>query len=431
MALRPPFAMPGSLLCLLVGTLLLTACTLPIPGLPAPTPEVEEPITLTLWHTATPQEAQTLQRIADAWSRQQTRPVSIRLVAQAGEISLHEELLASIQTQTTPDLAFVRPGDLADYGDTDELIPLNRLWQGLDKETQADYIETFFEAARCPSEESKTLLAWPVHQYETALYVNMDAVEEMGAKKAPETWTDFKEQCTAHTTATEYACMAAFPTADMATLLFWSHNNPIVDVEAQKATLTDSSALAALSELNDLRSANGVQLSAAYDGYVLDFTKGRTLFSIDRTDRLDEYESAIGDDFEWTVVPIPSDGDASHTLIRGGTIAIFRSDAEREALAADFLQYLTRPDVNERWAAAMDAFPVRQSALDHMLSLKPDTHFAEAAALLDNAQSVPCVRNWDAIEASLAQAITNTLNGTSSPETALTASAQLADNVLR
>lgn len=389
-------------------------------------------LTLSLWHTVSPEQAETLQMIADRWSRDQSIPVQIELRSLSGAESMHQTLLAAIQTQQTPDLAFVRPADLSQYAEADALIPLDAYWDNLDATTQADYFGTFLTADQCTINDHTALLAMPTHRYQTALYVNKTHLNEaLNFETAPSTWEAFLSDCDAHLAQTQYACLSVLPTGDMATLYFLSHNNPIVDPATQETALADGSALAALQRLNDLRDRQVMQLTLSHDGTVLDFAEGRTLFSIEQTDQLDEYATAIGDDFEWEVLPLPTEGSTPRTLVTGGNLAIFHTTVERETLALSFLNYLLEPDVNARWAEVMEAFPVRHSALERLTTKNPDPHFQQAATLLPTAHSLPCIRQWQAIETQLTQLVTDTLNDVAPPETLLATAAQTANNLLR
>lgn len=390
------------------------------------------PTTLTLWHTVTPQQADTLQVIADRWARQQTMPVQVSLQSISGAESMHQTLLAAIQTQQQPDLAFVRPSDLPQYAEADALVSLNSYWDSQSAGTQADFMETVLNSTQCPVQEKTALLAMPTHRHQTVLYVNKTRLmEELQIESMPTTWDALLADCEAHSALSRNACLSLLPTGEMATLYFLNHNNPVVDPVSHETALAEGSALAALQRLNDLQTRRLMQMTLSRDGSVLDFTGGRTLFSIEPTDQLDEYAAAIGDRFEWEVLPLPAEGSPPRTLVSGGNLAIFHTTPERESLALSFLTYLTEPDVNARWAEVMEAFPVRHSALEKLTAKSNDPHFQQAAALLPTAHSLPCIRQWHAIEAQLTQLVTDTLNNVAPPETLLATAAQTANNLLR
>jgi ABC-type glycerol-3-phosphate transport system substrate-binding protein len=390
------------------------------------------PITLTVWHTVSPQQEETLQAIANGWSRQQPLSVTVELRSLSGAESMHQELLAAIQTQQTPDLAFIRPSDAYVYAEADELLPLDNYWSTFDNDTQSDYVGSFLTANQCIVNDNAGLWAMPTHRYQTVFYVNKTRLtEELNGTNPPATWEALVNDCNRHVAQTQYACLTVLPTQELATLLFFSHDNPVIHPATAQTTLTDNSALTALHQLTELRDSQALQTTLSYDGAVLDFVEGRTLFTIDNTDALEGYTEAIGDTFEWEVVPLPAEGTTPRTLASGGNLAVFRTTPEREALSLSFLTYLTNTEVNARWAEAMDALPIRHSSLEWLTTKSANPQLEQAASLLPSSHSVPCLPQWQTVEDQLTQLVTDTLNGVAPPESLLSSAVQSANNLLR
>jgi ABC-type glycerol-3-phosphate transport system substrate-binding protein len=437
MAHAPRFAVSPRLCLFALLAILLSACGFQETVVTAIEPVVNStvapaPITLRLWHTVSPQQAETLQAIANSWSRQQSQPVVIELESQAGAESLHQALLAGIQTQHTPDLAFVRPADLPFYAEADALVLLKKYWESLDPETQEDYFEPFLTSTQCEVNDSVGLWAMPTHRYQTALFANTTYLNEvLKLEGFPRTWEAFNTTCNAHLAISPSPCLSLFPTGEIATLYFLSHDNPIVDTGTRQATLTDTSAINALTYLSTLRDQQATQLSLSYDGTVLEFAGGRTLFTMERTDRMADYSEMIGNEFEWEVMPFPGEGSAPRTLATGGNLAVFHTTPERETLALSFLEYMNSSEINARWAEAMEAFPVRHSALERLLVKNSDPRFHQAAELLPDSYNLPCVRNWQAVETHLTQLVSDTMNNVAPPDMLLAGAAQATNNLVR
>lgn len=437
MAHAPRFALSPHLCLIAILATILTACGFQQTVVTAIEPVVNAtsapaPVTLTVWHTVSPRQAETLQAIVNAWSRQQTRPVFVELQSQSGVESLHQALLASIQTGHTPDLAFVRPADLPLYAEADALVPLKKYWENLDIESQRDYIQPFLTSTQCKVNQTIGLWALPTHRYQTALFANTTELNQrLKLEGTPQTWQAFATTCNAHHALSNSPCLSLFPTGEISTLYFLSHNNPIVNRESPQATLTDTTAINALQRLTTMRDASTAQLALSYDGAVLDFTEGRTLFTMERTDRMEEYAETIEDTFEWTIMPFPGEGTSPHTLATGGNLAVFHTTPDRESLALSLLDYINSPEINARWAEAMEAFPVRYSALERLTLKNADPHFHEAAALLPDAYNLPCLRNWQNVETHLTQLVTDAMNGVAPPETLLNGAAQATNDLMR
>lgn len=437
MAQSPRIALSPRFCLFAILATLLAACNFQqtvVTAVESQSSTVTEPmaITLSLWHTVSPQQEETLQAIANGWSRQQSLPVTIELTSLSGAESMHQNLLAAIQTQQTPDLAFIRPSDLHLYAEADALLPLDTYWGTLDNRSQSDFFGSFLTANQCESKSQQGLWAMPVHRYQTMLYVNKTQLtEHLNFTTPPTTWEELMESCNAHIAQTRYACLSILPTSDLATLLFVSHDNPVINPTTAESSLTDSSALTALQRLSTLRESQALQVALSYDGAVLDFVEGRTLFAVDNNAQWDEYATSIGDQFEWELIPFPSAGSTPRSLASGGNVALFRTTPEREALALSFLQYLTSTEVNARWAEAMEAFPVRHSALEWLTTKHTDPHYQQAAALLPSAHTLPCLPQWQQIESQITHLVTDTLNGVAPTESLLSSAAQSANNLLK
>lgn len=435
---HPPLRMLSSrlaLLLVLVG--ILTAC--------ANTPTLSELVesqsslgaassirVVTIWHTATPDQAQTLQEIADAWSRQQPNAVQVELRAFSGAESLHQELLSGIQTQHNPDLAFVRPHDLPTYADSDEILSLTPYWKSLTVPNQDDYLGAFVQANQCNSEPDALLWALPINRVPTLLYVNQTALtDELGFDALPTTWKALQTQCEAHVEESRTPCLTIVPTGETSTALFLSNANPIINAESQESALYEPSAFTTLERLEALRDERAIRIAPSHDSAVLEFARGRTLFAIDRSDELQRYTDAIESEFEWTVTALPHEADAAGTVAVGDNIALFRSTPEQEQVALSLLTYLAEPDVSTRWAAVRNALPVRQSALDIAAQNAATPQERAATALLYAAHPMPCVTRWLMIESQLTKLVSDTVNQVAPPDALLQNAVLTTNSLLR
>ncbi|MBA3532922.1 MAG: extracellular solute-binding protein [Ardenticatenales bacterium] len=432
MPFRPP-TIPwfGLLLCL--SFLLSTGCgatTAPLTNEPAPSTRQ-----LTLWHSLSSEQAEILQGLADEWSAQQSTDVTVRLVRSPDEEALHQKLLAAIQTEMPPTLAFVRPADIASYVDADALLPLDSLMEegenALSEEEVADYYSEFFESSRYAA-SNDALYAWPVHRYQTLLFLNRTRILELGGEVPPPSWEAMVQVCAAHRQQGGDTCMAAFPTGNIAVLWLWSHNGSVLDEKRLEPTFQGEAGQSVMQWLAALRAVGGVHQVPTYDAKVEAFVSGKTLFNFDSTAEIPTYEARINSAFDMAVVPPPSTSGTPVTYATGGNVAIFRGDAESQALAWDFLRFWTSTESNYRWAAALDAYPVRRSALEKLDAEWPEfSRMRQAAEWLPYSRSEPMLALWPQIEKILAEAMINTINGQETPEQALETAARRVQGLLK
>src|SRR5690606_33256251 len=125
--------------------------------------------------------------------------------------------------QQTPDLAFVRVSDLPLYVEADATVPLNAFHASLGDDDPERALATVDAAANCETGDESRLWAYPLHRYQTVLLVNRTQLtERLEIADPPSTWDELVSACDAHVSKNRYTCLSTLPTADMATLLFYS-----------------------------------------------------------------------------------------------------------------------------------------------------------------------------------------------------------------
>jgi ABC-type glycerol-3-phosphate transport system substrate-binding protein len=390
---------------------------------------------VSLWHALPREQAEVLDGLVNEWARRQGNDVQVQLERSVSEEALHQKLLAAIQTETMPTLAFVRPPDIAAYADADALVPLDPLLQEgehpLAEEELADYYPNFFEGLRY-AKAGGGLYAWPVHRNQTLLFINRTRVNELGGVYPPRTWADLIRLCARHREQGGPSCMAAFPTGDVAVLWVWSHGGRVVDESGTEPAFQEKGGREVMQWLAELRALSGVYQTSSYEAKVDALSSGNTLFNFDSTASLPLYEERIGEDFELAILPPPSTTGSPVTVTTGGSVALFRTSPETQALAWDLLRFWTGPEANHQWADALGAYPVRRSVVEQLVQEWPEgSSLGQAAEWLPYARSEPLLAAWPQVEQALAQAMISVINGHEMPEAALRDAARRAHGFLQ
>ncbi len=410
---------------------LLVACQ----GVASPAPTTSSPSQrlLTLWHALPPKQARVLQDIADEWALRQGPDVRVRLERSPNEETLHQKLLAAIQTEMPPTLALVRPPDIATYVEADVLLPLDTLLEEESGEAvgDEDYYMHFFDSLRYP-EAQNALYAWPVHRYQTLLFMNRTRVTELGGELPLDSWEEFVQLCAAHREAGGENCLAAFPTGSVALLWLWSHGGEVVDESGQEPAFLGEAGESAMRWLAALRAVDGLHQVPTHDAKVDAFVSSNTLFTFDSTAAIPMYQARINSAFDMAVIPPPSTNGEPVTLATGGNVAIFHSDPEMQEMAKDFLRFWTSTESNYRWAEALDAYPVRRSAMERLIAQWPkSSSLRQASEWLPFSRSKPLLAKLPEVEQALAEAMLSTINGQSTPQEALEEAVQRTQGLLQ
>jgi multiple sugar transport system substrate-binding protein len=104
------------------------------------------------------------------------------------------------------------------------------------------------------------------------------------------------------------------------------------------------------------------------------------------------------------------------TLSKGWALAIVTKDSSRQAVAAQFIEWLLEPENNANWNLAAGHLPTRQAAFDHLGT--EDQYFPFARQQLANVYPRPTDPAYEKIGRALQGAVQDVLQGEVSPEEA-------------
>jgi ABC-type glycerol-3-phosphate transport system substrate-binding protein len=165
-----------------------------------------------------------------------------------------------------------------------------------------------------------------------------------------------------------------------------------------------------------------------YGDYVA-FANGQAAFTFSSTgnSRLyaDAYQVAVENGlapFHWHQALIPQADPANPaTALYGASFFIVQSDAERQRAAWRLIRWFTAPPQAARWAAELEAPPVRITALEVMTDTLAAYPFVQAQveAILPYALPEPALPAEYEVRDLIYTAILSVTNGYADPQTAL------------
>lgn len=115
--------------------------------------------------------------------------------------------------------------------------------------------------------------------------------------------------------------------------------------------------------------------------------------------------------------PIPTQDGRPMTISRGWAVALVTSDQARQALAAELIASLMRPEMNAAWNRAAGHLPTRRAALDD-IGL-PEDYLAFLRTQMEAARPRPSMPAYDNLAKALQRAIQNVLLNDVSPAEAV------------
>ncbi len=381
---------------------------------------------LVLWHPFTGNRERALLTLVDQWNQSngggsvvvaERRDAShMRLAMLDGKARGAEPAL----TIASPSIAaLLQRNGLARF--LDDYIGLAGGEGGFSAEDRSDLFEFVFRAGRTP--DGKTI-GMGFGGAARGLYFNRDWLRSEGLDAAPRDMDRLATVCgRASDPLKGTQCLIS--AADSATYQDWLYmfGGRLVDVGAalfsplfvSQTSITATARLATFANAGLLRRALNAQQPRD------EFAAGRSLLSLDWTDQLADYRTAVKENanFEWAITSPPATGAINQVAYTGWVWTITPGTEEREIAAWRFVRWLLDEPQTAQWASRTRELPVRASAFARLKARDGlDSVTADALVRLARlAQPAPAVSGWGCADAALADAMAEILDGRSSAGT--------------
>jgi len=326
-----------------------------------------EPVTLTFWHTQTgPNEAK-LKQIIDQF--QATHPnIKIQPEFVDGYTSLYRKLLTSISAGSWPDIAVAYPSQVAEYQQAEAVVPLDDYITsekyGFKKEEIDDFIESYLAESRYYPEYGNKYLSFPFTKSVLVMYYNEDLLNAAG-QKVPATWDEFKAVCKAVTTA-DTKCLSVAVDASTFNGMLYSRGSQIISDDLKTWQMNNEAGVASLQLYQDLAKEGLAYRAEKQFADQTDFGQGKVAFTMGSTSGIPFYDDAVkkNANFTWGIANIPhGTSNPPATVLYGASIAMFKTNPQKQLAAWEFIKYFSSPEVTAEWAPASGYLPVRKSAV--------------------------------------------------------------------
>ena len=322
----------------------------------------EDDASIIFWHHyADETRANFWQMLADEYNNAHPQAIPVEVAFFPSYSHQHDAILAGLLNGTLPDVAFVQNYHAQLYQLSDALVNLSSFWPG--DGSLNEISAPFLEQNLYPRDGELWLLGLPITQSATAVFVNMDALRELGFDVPPRSLVEMGAMaCVFHDGRgwgdVELIAPAGFDFPRDPGFLMALGANPLssatsIVIEDALTTLLDLQARGCMSTFIQTRAEMQQR-----------FASGQTLFYIDSSSARPFIEAAIADffaePFTLEVVPLPTDQAGPVSNWSGPSLSIFRSTPEREAAAWDWVEWLAQSEQVARWAEVNHAFPSRR-----------------------------------------------------------------------
>jgi multiple sugar transport system substrate-binding protein len=326
-------------------------------------------IELSFWHQTTGPKADKLNAVAAAFNSSQSI-VTVKPEYQGTYTDIYKKLLTSISGGQLPDLAVAYPSQVSEYQSANAVIPLDDYVSsskyGLSKTELDDFIGAYLNENKYPEYGNK-LLSFPFAKSLLVLYYNADRLKTLNYGKTPDQWTwdDFAAVAKAANGGTMKGWAIDIDASTFDGMVF-SRGGKLISDDQKHWLLNQQQGVDSLAlHATAVREGWGYKTTQTGADQV-DFGAARAALLFATSSNLaNETKEVNGSGrFNWSVANLPhAAGVSPATVLYGGSVAMFKTNPEKQLAAWQFIKYFTTPEVTADWSVATGYMPVRQSAV--------------------------------------------------------------------
>jgi ABC-type glycerol-3-phosphate transport system substrate-binding protein len=369
--------------------------------------------------------------------------IQIELMPKSGYVGIHDAMLAGLPGGELPNLSVAFPSMIAEYAEAGIVLPLDSFINdpevGLTVEDLATIPTGFLDAGRLPG-SGRQLMAFPFAQNAIGMWVNDTLLRQAGWDHTPATWDEFEQACFDVVAQTGVGCYPFIESVSTFNAWLYSRGGQQLDNTGRQASFNGLAGVESLALLRRLIDAGlAWRPQEPYGDYVA-FSNGQAAFTFSSTGNsrfyADTYQAAVQNGmppFRWHQALIPqANPQDPATALYGASFFVVQAGPEQELAAWRLIRWFTDDQQTARWAASLEAMPVRMSALSVMTDTLEAYPFVEIQVenILPYGRPEPAVSAELEVRDILYTAILSVTQGYADPQTALDAAARDVDNLL-
>lgn len=377
--------------------------------------------------------------------------IQVEIVPKSGYVGIHDAMLTAISSAGAgeavdsglPDLSVAFPSMISEYARSGLVVPLDPYISDLEYGLTITDLESIpaslLNAGLLPGSGDQ-IMAFPFAQNAVGMWVNDTLLSKAGWTRPPATWDEFEQACLDVVTRTGVGCYPFIESVSTFNAWLYSRGGQQLDEAGTRAAFNSAAGVESLALLRRLID-DGLawRPDEPYGDYVA-FANGQAAFTFSSTgnSRLytEAYEAAVQggmQSFTWHQAQIPQANPRKPaTDLYGASFFILRSEPERQQAAWRLIRWFTDTPQTGRWAADLEAMPVRMSALEVMTDTLAAHPFVKTQVedILPSSQPEPAVPAELEVRDILYTAILSVTQGYADPQTALDQAARDADAIL-
>ncbi|NJN61036.1 MAG: ABC transporter substrate-binding protein [Coleofasciculaceae cyanobacterium RL_1_1] len=372
-------------------------------------------IELTLWQGINPPpNREVFDRLVDQFNEAHPN-IHIKSIYAGQSEQQMPKVLTAVVGDVAPDILWFSPTATGQFINLNAIAPLDRWF------TESLTVRELDPALYDAMLESQHIWSVPMSTNNIGIFYRPSLFEAAGIETLPRTWNDLRETAKQLTEDTNddgqtdrYGMLLPLGKSEWTVFtwlpfLYSAGGDPSRN---QRPDLSTKEARNALNLWTQLLQDGSAMLSQPERGFELDdFLAGRVAMQLTGPWTLEQLE-ATGVDYD--VMPIPRDLEAA-TIVGGEHLFVMKSNPEREAAAAQFLEFALSEEFQTEWALGTGYLPVnvksrQSSAYQTYVESRPVLNVFLAQMKFAHAR--PTFAGYSRLSDALGRAIEQSLLGT-------------------
>ena len=398
----------------------------------APAPTVVVPpgaVKITFWYALAGAQGKVVEAMVDKYNKSQSA-VAVEVIFQGSYADIAQKLTAGIAAKSVPDVA--QMGGAPTMGDSGAVINMADLVSAADK---ADIFDGFWEYNKYKGQ----IVSMPFNNSVPLLYYNVDLFKAAGLDpaKPPTTWDELVTAAKALTKDTngdgkpdQWGFNTHTDTHWYFSAMLMQNGGKVLSDDGKKVVYNGPEALEALQFWGDLVNKHKVMPANQHAQAAPDFLAGKLGMIMRSSSTLTTLERDAK--FKLGVTGLPCKKVCS-VPIGGASLLVFKTTAEKQKAAADFVKWMTSP------ANSVDLFlqtgyvPIRKSvsnepALKDYMAKSPNAEML--VKQLQYASAIPLFSELGNSDEQLRKAIEKIELGVGTAQEALNTAADVINKAL-
>ncbi|MHC9085429.1 sugar ABC transporter substrate-binding protein [Luteimonas sp. RIT-PG2_3] len=343
----------------------------------------------------------------------------------------HEKLLTAFAADGLPDLCQLGNTWIPEFAALDTLEPLQSYVDGSDVVEPSDYFPGIWDT----NVVDGRLLGVPWYVDTRLLFYRKDMLAAAGFDTPPQTWAEWERAMAAikrNVGPSKYAVLLPVNEFEQQLSFALQQSDPLLRDDDGYGNFRSAGFRKALAfyantfEQGWAPKMSETQISNVWD----EFFNGYYAFYLSGPWNIREFRKRVPAGLEeaWSTMPLPGPDGLGAGIAGGTSLVLFKSSPRKQA-AWTLVEFLSRPDIQQRFHAEIGNLPPRRSTWEHP-ALASDVYAQAFRSQLERVRPTPKVLEWERIVQEMRLATERVVRGGMSQDQAVTELDAQVDKIL-